>query len=314
MSFVPDFLKENDDFIVFLALAFSEFDIAQENISKFTDLINPDKVPIEFLEALGSFFNFTYIQNASEEFNREALMRMRSIWEQRGTEHSIIMAGTHGYSDGYIGGDMFITDVDFDEESGVYKLKYPISKELAEIDIPREFTFIHSKSDFSGIDLYESEFVRSGVIYLKVPYLDDHVKEALYRVTPAGVKYAFGFKLDFNPSDGAEIGEYGELSFHKSFRIYPKTEEERQAGDVEVVDTDIDFWIRMDIPVSYEEESEEFTIFCVERISDYHVNAEKEIMPSDCLYNWQTVSSLTPSDHRDPSIQGDFTYEFVDYL
>ena len=159
MSFIPDFLKENEDFLVFLALLFHEFDIAEKNIYRFTDLVNPDKVPIEFIEALGSYFNFTYLSNATDDFNREALMRMRSIWEQRGTEHSIIMAGTHGGNDGYVGGDLFIPE-------------YDISKELAELTIARDLVFRHNISKHSGTAVFESDIYRTGVLFLRLPYLD----------------------------------------------------------------------------------------------------------------------------------------------
>ena len=227
MSFVPDFLKENRDFLVFLALLFHEFDIAQENIQKFTDIVNPDKVPIEFLEALGSYFNFTYLSNATDEFNREALMRMRTIWEQRGTEHSIIMAGTHGGNEGYVGGELFIPE-------------YPISKELAELTVARDLVFRHDISKFSGTAVYESDIYRTGILFLRLPYLDERVKNIIYNVTPAGLKYAFEIMLDFFPSDGAEVGDFNELSFRKSFRVWPINQAEREQEN-----SDIDFWLEI---------------------------------------------------------------------
>lgn len=221
MSFIPDFLKENEDFLVFLALLFHEFDIAEKNIYRFTDLVNPDKVPIEFIEALGSYFNFTYLANATDDFNREALMRMRSIWEQRGTEHSIIMAGTHGGNDGYVGGDLFIPG-------------YDISKELAELTIARDLVFRHNISKHSGTAVFESDIYRTGVLFLRVPYLDEDVKNIIYNVTPAGLRYVFEIMLDFFPSPGQDVGEFNELSFKKAFRVWPIDELERAKEDTDI--------------------------------------------------------------------------------
>lgn len=228
MSLVPDYLKWDQDFLVYFSFLVHEFNITNTNIRKFTDLIDPDKVPMGFIEALGAYMNYTYLPNASDDFNREVLMRMRTIWEQRGTEHSIIMAGTHGANDGWVGGEIFIPG-------------YDISKNMAELEIPRNAIFRHNISKFSGLHRFPSEeFYAPGILLLRTPYFDEQVRRRVYENTPAGLKYIFEIMLDFFPDinqNPDDYGQYNELSFHKWFRIWPKDDIERLTDD-----TDIDFW------------------------------------------------------------------------
>lgn len=227
INLIPDYLKTNEDFLVFFILLTKQFDINFENIRKFTDLTNPDKVPQKFIEALGAFSNYKYHDRATVEFNREALMRMQTIWKMRGTEKSIIMAGTHGDNDGYIGGDLFIP-------------KYDIMEDMAQLTYPISMVFRHSKSKFSGLDVFASTEYRQGILILKVPNLNDKVRKKVYEVTPAGIKYIFEIQSSFYPNidiDPSLVGEYNELSFYKTFRPYPKLKKEKEKYDA---DTDID--------------------------------------------------------------------------
>lgn len=227
MYLIPEYLREDENFLVFFSFLIHEFDIAEENIRTFTDLIDPDKVPIEFIEALGSYFNYRYLPNATDEFNREVLQRMRTIWEQRGTSHSILMAAVHGDNDGYVGGDIFIPE-------------YQISNESAYITIPREQVFRHNISKFSGIHRYPSQVYTQGIILLSLPYLNERIRRRIYDVTPAGIKYMFEIILDFIPNPNLpddQIGNYGELSFFDWMRIWPKDEIEKAKfnNDIDVL-------------------------------------------------------------------------------
>ena len=216
MTLIPEYLRDNEDFLVFFALLIHEFDISLENIRTFTDLVNPDKVPIKFIQSLGAYFDYKYLSNADDEFNRELSMRMRSIWEQRGTEHAIIMAGSHAGNDGYVGGDIFIPG-------------YPISKERAKLTVPRLKVFKHStKSVFSGDHYFVKWGYNSdGILWLEVPYFDDNVRQRVFEVTQAGLAYIFFTNYEFWPSPGADVGQWNELSVGKWLRVWPKTEAER---------------------------------------------------------------------------------------
>lgn len=60
MTLVPEKYRENENFLVFFYLLTQQFDINEENIRNFTSLINNDKVPMQFLQSLGAFNNYTY--------------------------------------------------------------------------------------------------------------------------------------------------------------------------------------------------------------------------------------------------------------
>lgn len=206
---IPEYLRDNDSFLVFFQLLVNEFNITQYNIERFPDLVNPDKVPREFIEYLGMYFNYHYQDRGTEEFNRDLLMSQRTIWEMRGTDHAIIMAATHGDNEGYVGGDIFIPG-------------YPISTDLAEITVARNKVFIHSKSPFSGSDVYsDSAIYRPGIIIISVPYINRDIRDRIDEVIPAGLKYVFRLISNFAPSDGADVGKYGELSWGKRIRVVP---------------------------------------------------------------------------------------------
>lgn len=204
---IPEYLRTNDGFLVFLSLMVHEFEIAQQNIDNFTDLVDPDKVPLKFLENLGAYMNYRYLERGDEDFNREALMSMSSIWEMRGTDHAIIMAATHGYNPGYVGGDLFIPG-------------YPITNELAELIIGSSRAFVHSRSKFSGIHVYPDQYsYRPGIIILIVPFINGDIRQKIYEVMPAGVKYVFWLFIAAQSDNPDETGAYGEMTYN--IRVVP---------------------------------------------------------------------------------------------
>lgn len=240
INFVPEYLRENENFLLYFYLLTRELDINFKNIKNFTDLINNDKVPIKFLESLGSYMNYRYVPNATEEFNRELSMRMNTIWEQRGTEHAIVMAGTHGWNPGWVGGDIFVPG-------------YEISDNYAKLLKPRDYVFRHSISNFSGLHVFQDSFVYcDGVFILKVPYLNEDIRNRVYEVTQAGIRYIFEVSDSFFPNqdmDIIDLGQWNELSFYKRFRLLPLT-------DIELsnfyADTDIDFTYIIDMGIDRE--------------------------------------------------------------
>ena len=220
LSFVPEYLRDKEDFLVFLQLMMTEFDITIENIENFTDLVNPDKVPVKFMEALGSYVNFRYNYNADEDFNREILTRVHSIYEQRGTDASILMAAIHGDNPGWVGGDIFIPG-------------YPISKDKASLVVARDSIFTHSRSRHSSTDVFsDGDTYRPGVIIIDLPYISREIIDEVTNVMPAGVRFKFFVNTTFAGNDGDDtLGKFGELSHYKCFRVVPILDEEKESDN-----------------------------------------------------------------------------------
>lgn len=242
MTLIPEKYKENENFLVFFYLLITQFNINEENIRNFTDLINNDKVPMKFLQNLGAFVNYSYQHLAKNDFNRELSMRMHNIWEQRGSKKSIVDAATYGDNIGWVGGDLWIP--------GYYK-----PSAIAGFELPRDRIFRHSVSKFSSTHVFEGgKTYMPGVILLSVPNLTRLVKKRIYEVTPAGRKYIFQIESSFFPNDGIDkldIGSYNELSFYKRMRVYPKDiNEENPPYDR---DTDIDFTYEIDMMANMDE-------------------------------------------------------------
>lgn len=242
MSLIPNRYLENEDFLVFIYLLIHQWNVNEENIRKFIDLVNNDKVPMKFLQNLGSYVNYTYQPLAKNDFNRELSMRMFNIWEQRGTKKAIIDAATYGDNKGWVGGDLFIPE-------------YWKPGQVAGFELPRDRIFRHSISKFSSTHVFQDgKTYLPGVILLSVPNLTKEIKRRVYEVTPAGRKYLFQLESEFYPNediDPLEIGDFRELSFYKWMRIWPK-------GKLEEIppydrNTDIDMWIIIDMLVQMDE-------------------------------------------------------------
>jgi hypothetical protein len=236
-NFVPEYLWNNDNFKIWLKLMDSEFSSIFENIRTYPDIVNPDKTPKEFLESLGSYSNYTYNTLGSVEFNRELLTRMFSVWKQRGTEHSIIMAATHGNNKAYVGGDLFVPG-------------YPISNDEASISIPFRNIFIHNQSSFSGEDVFaDGDQHMPGVIVLTVPDLSEAIRDRVLSVMPAGVKVYYEVSSNFPPNTDLpdiDLGDFNILSFYKWLRVWPKTDIEKQ-GYNHNADIDVTYTIESEV-------------------------------------------------------------------
>lgn len=216
LSKLPDVLRDNEDFQVFIQLAIKSFNIDLANIESFNDLVDPDKVPIRFLEYLGGLVGYKYIPNASDDFNRELITRMQHIYEQRGTAADIIMSATHGSNEGWVGADIFVPN-------------YPIDRDVAKVVFTADEIFTHSRSTHSGGHVFsDSNIYRPGVILLTVPHIDSKIRDAINRTMPAGVKYYFIVEIKLEPSgDGDDVGEFGELSNFRSFKVVAITDAEK---------------------------------------------------------------------------------------
>ena len=132
---------------------------------------------------------------------REAIKRIFSAYEERGTEESILKAADYSISDDWVAGDIFLT-------------KDKVPPRAAIIEYPGRKLFRHSISKFSGPDKYaDSSRWRNGVIIIKVDSLNNKVREAIKTVVPAGVRYYFDLYFSMG-SEGEGSGQYGEVSFH----------------------------------------------------------------------------------------------------
>ena len=228
MSKIPEILQDNKNFNVFMELAVSEFNLDLANIESFTDLIDPDKVPSQFIEALGSVVGFERCLSADDEFNREILTRIQSIYSQRGTDKSILMAANHGSNEGWVGGQIFVPG-------------YVIETEEARIVFTTDKIFTHCRSKHSGGDVFtDNSIYRPGVILITVPFLDAKIREAINENIPAGVKYYILIENRFLPNPGEE-GTFGELSVFKYFTVVAITEDEKLGLVQELADEEFEF-------------------------------------------------------------------------
>ena len=212
LSKLPEVLLNNENFMVFVQLAIEEFNIDITKIANFTDLIDPDKVPIDFIQELGSVVGFEKNYNAGE-FNREILTRVQGIYSERGTMDSILMAANHGDDEGWVGGKLFIPG-------------YKISLEESKVVLATDSLFRHSRTKHSGGGVFpDSDMYRPGVIVITVPYLDANIREAINKNTPAGIRCRYLTDGVFIPNDG-ESGSYNELTMFKNFKVYQLTTDE----------------------------------------------------------------------------------------
>ena len=87
---IPDYMKCDDDVRVFIELMGLTFDELKGYVINFSDVVDPDKVPRDLMEALGQGVGYKYLFNLSEEENRLVLKYFfERLYRRRGTIESI---------------------------------------------------------------------------------------------------------------------------------------------------------------------------------------------------------------------------------
>lgn len=203
---IPEVLRGSKDFSIFTSVADEQFLTVEKLIDNFYTLIDPDKAPYEFVKLIAKNLGFDFSENISEEFAREALMRILDVYRDRGTDKDIIQAATHGNNLGWLGGNLFDPN-------------YPVSKQKARLEYPKDKMFTHNISKHSGGDRFADDGRWGyGVVNIKVPYIDEYIKEAIRKTVPAGIRYYIDLENTFY-SDEVIIEDYMEWVSDQSEKI-----------------------------------------------------------------------------------------------
>lgn len=193
---IPHVLLEDEDYKVFLDLISIIHDDIKEMISKFPELVDIDNAPEIFLPKLSALIRYKYRHDIDEDIQREIIKRMISIYRDRGTDDSIIMAATYGNDPLWIGSHVFLPGAD-------------TNKPRATITHPIDYVFRHDISKHSGLHRF-SDATRwtAGTLIINVTYIDDEIRNAIKKVIPAGLRIYF----DIISTPGGD-GEFGEVIF-----------------------------------------------------------------------------------------------------
>lgn len=197
---VPHILIDDEDYQVFLELISIIHDDIKDLIAKFPELVDIDNAPEIFLPKLSALIRYKYRYDIDEDIQREIIKRMISIYRDRGTDDSIIMAATYGDDPMWIGSHVFLPGAD-------------INRDKAEITHSVDEVFRHSISKFSGTHRYaDGTRWLAGTITIKVSRLNNQIREAIKKVVPAGLRVYFDI-VSNSQGSGDSQGEYGELIF-----------------------------------------------------------------------------------------------------
>lgn len=205
-QFFPEILRDNKEYQVLIKLAGHFLDRAENEISKFTDLVDVDNCPAKFLPYLGKLLGYEYRYDIDDDYNREIIKLLFRIYSMRGTEDSLKLAATYFDNDGYIGGDVFLPNTYED-------------KELARIYQPREHLFKHTRSTYSGPHKRaDNALFQEGVIELVVDNFQQEIVQAVEKVKPAGLRVKF--RLEIIPTTDNEESIVGGIDSEIEHELY----------------------------------------------------------------------------------------------
>ena len=192
-NLLTEYLKSDPDYLVFSELISTVLSECKDDITRFTDLIDPDSCPEEFLPLLGHIVGYTYNPRLSSDIQRQVIKNIFKAYYIRGTKLSMINAGTYGNEDYWIGGDLFLPNSP--------------KKTPAELLLTNTRMFTHSKSKFSGLDRFPDEKIwRDGVVQLTLNEVDDRILKEVLKSLPAGMKCYLQLNIDNAGSGDGLVG------------------------------------------------------------------------------------------------------------
>lgn len=204
---LADYVRDQNDFLVFVGLLQEIFDDIKSVADVFDTLADVDSVIEMFLPKLAYLLNYKYRYDIPDYINRDIIKRLLWLYEQKATDKDVLDAADYGTNDKWVGSTLFLPDAKPDER-------------LATIDYPVHSLFTHNISGFDRSDRYpDSGRYRGGVIVLKVKKLDSRTREAVRRVLPAGLKCYYDYSGEFG--DGG--GSLGTVDFGAYFEVYEDT-------------------------------------------------------------------------------------------
>lgn len=206
-EYLTDYLKDDDDFLVFVGLLELVFNDIKSVADDFCNLSDVDNVVEIFLPKLSYLVNYKYNYNIPADINRDLIKRMLWLYKQKGTDADILNAANYGNNDKWVGSTLFLPGATPDNK--VASLTYPINN-----------LFTHNVSKHSGTHRYQdSTRWRDGVLIISLITLTTKVREAVKSVVPAGIKIFYDI-LSQMPGDG-EGGSisFGEWVLHEDYTM-----------------------------------------------------------------------------------------------
>lgn len=196
----PEHLYFNEDYRVLIDTYAEELSLVGDYIEMFANLPQIDRTPREFIKDIAELISIQYSDGYDDSEYREAVKRIFSQYEQRGTEESIKKAADYGNVPSWVLGDIFLD-------------KNDVPNRRAELEWPYKSLFRHSISKHSGFDKYaDSSRWRDGVVIIKVDEMNDKIREAVLKVLPAGIRFYFDMVLQL-AGEGESEGDFGEITF-----------------------------------------------------------------------------------------------------
>ena len=142
---VPPNLAEHEDYSVLIKLFSQVATEMTEFIDKFPSYVDIETCPDIFLPKLSYLVDYELKANIPLPYQREVLSRIIEAYKNRGSKDSIQMAATWGDEETWVADHIF----------------YPATRpdnELANLLLPINNLFVHSKSKFSGNDKFPRRF------------------------------------------------------------------------------------------------------------------------------------------------------------
>lgn len=193
---VPHILIEDEDYEVFTKLIDQINSDVRNLIKVFPELVDVDNAPEIFLPKLSALIKYQYRYDIDEDEQREIIKRIISIYRDRGSDDSIIMAATYGNDPKWIGSHVFLPGAN-------------TNKDRATITHPIDELFRHNISRHScGHRFADAVRWRDGTLIIHVSYINDEIREAIKKVVPAGLRIYF----DIISQTGGD-GYHGEVVF-----------------------------------------------------------------------------------------------------
>ena len=204
---LADYVRDQNDFLVFVGLLQEIFDDIKSVADVFDTLADVDSVIEMFLPKLAYLLNYKYRYDIPDYINRDIIKRLLWLYEQKATDQDVLDAADYATNDKWVGSTFFLPDAHPDER-------------LSTIYYPVHSLFTHNISGFDKSDRYpDSGRYRGGVIVLKVKKLDSRTREAVRRVLPAGLKCYYDYLGEFGDGGGFS----GTVDFGAYYEVYEDT-------------------------------------------------------------------------------------------
>lgn len=188
-SYFPRRLLENDEVLNTIILpVVDQMGIVGDFTELFVDLNSISYTPKEFVDVLGELVGWNYLSEEDPDVQREIIKRVFTIYNERGSEWSILNTLSRASDENWVGGNLHL-------------YKGPVRKGSSSLSYPRDFIFTWDKSKWDRGHRYRDRLVYNyGIIDLEAELWSYRLKEFLEYVIPGGIRYRFTQAI--NPGSG----------------------------------------------------------------------------------------------------------------